>query len=392
MSHNLSPIKVLHIIDGFGMGGAETWLLSLVKYLNTHPELNIKFDFLATGGAKVILDDEILNLGSNIFYCKYSLIKIRTFSKFFKKVLKQNKYDVIHNHQDFISGWHFLSAIGQLPSVRISHLHNPYYFVDNYLTSPYRIFSFLIGRFLMFILSTKITGTSNFVMDEYGYDRFPYKIKRLQPAYCGFEIKKFSFNRKDSLEIKSSFNWSPEVRIALFVGRIGILENSKAPNQKNPSFAFKIAKDLVSKHKNWNFIFVGNKGTLGNVLEKEVELLGLTDRIKFAGIRYDMPALYSASDILIFPSFCEGLGMVVVEAQANGLKVLASNSVPKEAFIFPELVITKSVTQSVDEWVNEILITNIVESDIRQQYNISLHHSIFSIESSIKYLLTIYYK
>ena len=50
MSAETGEKRVLHIIDSFGTGGAETWLLACVKYLHQHPELGTQFDFLASGG------------------------------------------------------------------------------------------------------------------------------------------------------------------------------------------------------------------------------------------------------------------------------------------------------------------------------------------------------
>src|SRR5687768_12723307 len=125
MNHEQSgSIKVLHIISGFGTGGAETWLLQVARYAQAHPELGFTIDFLATGGEPAVYDEEVLNTGSKIFYVKYSLGKIFNFRKSFTAILKKEKYTAIHNHQDFVSGWHFFSVLGYLPPIRISHLHN----------------------------------------------------------------------------------------------------------------------------------------------------------------------------------------------------------------------------------------------------------------------------
>ena len=125
--------KVLHIIHGFGPGGVETWLLSAVKYLHNNPQLNMRFDFLLTGGEPGIYDDEVKQQGCEIFYVRYSNRSIFRFRKAFREILKRNKYSAVHDYQDFISGWHFLLAGSQLPDTRISHLHNPYNFSFNFV-------------------------------------------------------------------------------------------------------------------------------------------------------------------------------------------------------------------------------------------------------------------
>lgn len=382
--------KVLHIIHGFGTGGAETWLVSLVKYLYDNPELNLHFDFLITGGRPLHYDEEVLRHGSNIYYIKYSMYSFFIFSKEFKKLLKENKYQIIHDHQDFISGWHFLAGLGALPAIRISHLHNPYNFVLNYVTNNVRRFIFISGRILTLTLTTVITGTSDTVMDDYGYNRWPYYTKRDKPMYCGFDTNKFSFNLDATDIIRTEFNWPATVKIGLFVGRIGLQTFDTSINQKNPEFAFELAKKLVNEHENWRFLFVGFKGDLGSRFEQIINEFDLGDRIKFLGIRNDIPAIMSACDILTFPSYCEGLGMVAVEAQSTGLPVIMSDQVPKEAIVCHELVEVKKLIDGVDNWINEIIQTTSKTTD-RSKYSKRVKHSPFSIENSILNLMKLYF-
>jgi len=165
--------KVLHIIDSFGSGGAETWLLACVRYLKQHPELNLHFDFLASGGKPGVYDDELKSEGSTNFYKQYSLGIFFRFRKRFREILSAGNYCAVHDHQDFISGWHFLAGGKRLPSVRVAHLHNPWNFVRNYVTGPARWFSFRMGRLLTAINASCITGTSNEGKDEYGYGNWP---------------------------------------------------------------------------------------------------------------------------------------------------------------------------------------------------------------------------
>ncbi len=54
---------------------------------------------------------------------------------------------------------------------------------------------------------------------------------------------------------------------------------------------------------------------------------GIHDDVLFAGIRHDMPAVYSASDILVLLSGFDTFGMVVTEAMAAGLPAIVSDNV-----------------------------------------------------------------
>lgn len=379
--------KVLHIIHGFGPGGVETWLLSCVRYLNEHPEFNTQFDFLATGGVPKVFDEEVKSCGSKIYYAKYSIGSLLSFRKQFRKVLREGNYVAVHDHEDFISGWHFLLGGRYLPKLKVSHLHNPYNFVHNYVVNPSRWISFKIGRTLMARLTSKITATSDAVMDEYSYDKPPFVNKRVRPTYCGFDTNRFLFDESAKEQLCTELKWSPTSKIALFVGRIGLQSHDTAANQKNPEFAFSVAKALVTTHPEWKFVFVGYKGETGERMEREVLEDGLSDVIKFLGVRRDIPGIMSASDVFVFPSLWEGLGMVAVEAQCSGLSVLMSDSVPQEAIV-TDLVITKSLSETATAWASFIASSNTPVQ--RAGYAAIVGDSAFSITNSVNNILSLY--
>ena len=373
------------------MGGAETWLLECVKHLNDHPDLNLQFDFLLTGGVESIFDDEIRKYGAKTFYKKYSLSNYFSFSTYFRKLLREEKFDVIHNHEDFVSGWHYLSAITCLPKLRIAHLHNPYNYVRNYITGPGRFLVYKLGRILTVLFSNKITGTSNAVMNEYGYDKWPYSAKRIQPLYCGLDPHKFEFSNSKREKIRNELGWNfVDTKIAIFVGRIGLKKLDQAKNQKNPEFAFEIAKKLISNYPDWNFVFAGLKGDYGDLLEKEVIKLGISERIKFVGIQNNISEWMSASDTMVFPAYWEGLGMVLVEAQCNGLPVVVSNTIPSEAFVNHNLVNVLELEDSSISWMNMVVEKKASASINRLQAKSFIENSNFSISNSISNMTKVY--
>lgn len=379
--------KVLHIIHGFGMGGAETWLLACSKFLQQHPELGYEFDYLAIGGKKEKLDDAIIATGSKIFYVKYSLKNIFAFKKNIKNLLNDNQYVAIHSHLDFVSGWIYFATINYLPPIRIAHLHNPFNFVKNYTSNYGRKLSYLFGRYLMSIYSTSITGTSNRVMDEYGYNKGTFLKKRIKPAYCGFDETVFKYDSILRTKTRESLGILKEDIVGIFVGRIGLETHDIAINQKNPEFAFHLAVKAASSHPNFKFIFVGHKGELGNKLELEIKALKLNKQIFFTGVRHDVASLMSASDFLLFPSYFEGLGMVAVEAQASGLKVLMSKMVPTEAVVISEIVHTIELNNENEKWIDLMISKNEQTRDLA--YN-KISNSPFSLKNSVLNLIELY--
>ncbi len=73
-------------------------------------------------------------------------------------------------------------------------------------------------------------------------------------------------------------------------------------------------------------VFAGGKGWLYDSIFAAVERLGLRERVTFAGFvdDADLPALYSAAQVLAYPSLYEGFGLPMLEAMACGTPVVAS--------------------------------------------------------------------
>ena len=97
----------------------------------------------------------------------------------------------------------------------------------------------------------------------------------------------------------------------------------------------------------------------------------------------------AASNVLLFPSRGEGLGMASVEAQAAGLPVIASDTVPRECVVVPELVHFLKVEDGESEWANQVL-ELAAERCRKPDANRRVAESPFSIEQSAAALLRLY--
>src|SRR5216683_2948593 len=91
----------------------------------------------------------------------------------------------------------------------------------------------------------------------------------------------------------------------------------------------------------------------------------------------------------MLPSRGEGLGMVAVEAQAAGLPVLASNAVPRECVVMPELVRFQKVEAGEAAWAADLLQLAAQPKNILGA-NRRVTASAFSINSSAGALLRLY--
>ena len=60
-------------------------------------------------------------------------------------------------------------------------------------------------------------------------------------------------------------------------------------------------------------------------------------------------------DLFLFPSLYEGLGNVLIEAQASGVPCITSSGTPKDADLNMGLVKFIDLKDSIDIWIREIL-------------------------------------
>ena len=134
----------------------------------------------------------------------------------------------------------------------------------------------------------------------------------------------------------------------------------------------------------------GSGESMRRKLEAQVKDWGLSDKIRLTGIYPDITRLMLGSNLFLFPSLAEGLGMDAVEAQAAGLRVLASTGVPRESMVIPELVEFRALDDGIELWAKESLrLLNLDQTD-SLACNLAVRNSAFSIENSARSLVEIY--
>src|SRR5690242_10073187 len=127
---NVRPIRALQVVDTLGMGGAETWLMEVLRHWSKSGVCQM--DFLVTSGQHGLFDNDAVKLGAKIHYVPYRRAHLPRFAHQFRELLRKGRYDVIHDHQDYASGWHFLMGASSLPPIRVTHVHTAYQICNNY--------------------------------------------------------------------------------------------------------------------------------------------------------------------------------------------------------------------------------------------------------------------
>lgn len=97
-------------------------------------------------------------------------------------------------------------------------------------------------------------------------------------------------------------------------------------NKKNQSFCVKVFSELVKKEPNARLVFIGRGDT--TILTNLAKEYNVEDKVIFTGLKSNVGEILNLLDVFFFPSNFEGLPIVLVEAQANGLPVVTANHLP----------------------------------------------------------------
>jgi glycosyltransferase involved in cell wall biosynthesis len=350
-------LNVLHIVGSLGMGGAETWLMELLRLWHRQGSDRPQIDVLLTSATRGIFDDEARQLGAKLHYVRYGRAHLVRFVTEFRRILREGKYDAIHDHADLASGWHFLIG-GALPPVRVTHVHNAWMHIEsNYAVTVPRRIATVVGKRLVLLLATHVCGTSEHVLRQYGFPLNQAGHPIVSAVHCAFDVTKFNAPRQhDRASVLREFLWPDESKIVLFAGRLDpTAEFGHPKNQKNSWFALNAARAATEKQPSVRLLMAGAGNHSRLELESRIERWGLKDKLRLIGVRQDMARLMRAADVLLFPSRDEGLGMVAVEAQAAGLPVLASTAVPRECVVIPELYDALPLGKPIEIWADALL-------------------------------------
>jgi glycosyltransferase EpsF len=387
-------LRVLQVFHTLGVGGAEVWLIALMRELAALREstgLDVHFDICLTGGISSELDDEARALGARLIYLRYDRAHVLSFIRRFRSLLREGHYDAVHDHQGHPAGLRLFFAMGVLPPVRIVHFHNPTLMLDNYSSSVLRRCTVAAGNSAIRRFATHLLGTSRQILSEHGFRISGGKDGLYADAlHCGFDVGRFLGDRQVARrDLCRELGFQEPVKLILFAGRLNSHPDLRR-NQKNPAFALEVAMQCIKQDVSIRFLVAGGGEIVRKELEHQMAEAGFADSIRFLGVRSDLAKLMLASDLLLFPSLAEGLGMVAVEAQATGLRVLASSSTPREAAVIPELCTFLPLAEGVSEWASEaIRLIALPHADGRAS-NRRVADSRFSIARSTAELLSVY--
>lgn len=168
---------------------------------------------------------------------------------------------------------------------------------------------------------------------------------RFQVIRNAIDLSAYAFNSGVREKIRQQYH----LEDSFVVGQVGRLSIA----QKNTLFLLEIFAAILKQEPNAVLMLVGDGPDRALVEQKTAELQ-LGDHLLMLGTRMDVPRLLNAMDAFVLPSFFEGLGIVLIEAQAAGLPSFASSVVPNDAAV-TELLEFIPLQDGAGAWAKKIL-------------------------------------
>lgn len=334
--------KICILQNSISYGGTDTFVINLCEGL-------IKDGYTVTVVLSIDQDDagprlnDLRATGTRIAWtCSPNSpkAKLRHLVLLYKE-LKKEKYDIFQTNIDLFNGPNlFIAWVAGVP-IRECHSHNSQQGKELRVGKKLSVRLYQrIMRWLCWNFSNRRCGCSESALDFLFGNKWRKDVKaRVIPNGIDLSAyqKKFDIDKK-----KRELNLTNKYNVCT-VGRISY--------QKNPEYLLEVFYELFKIRKDVDLIWCG-KGELEDIIREKIKQLELDERVHLLGARNDIPEILRCSNVFLLPSRFEGLGIVLVEAQAANLPCVMSDVIPEE--VDCGMCLTIPLEQSPEYWAKQI--------------------------------------
>lgn len=354
--------RLLCIIGNMNAGGAETFLMKMYRSIDRS---KYQMDFCINTNNECFYEDEIKTLGGKIYRISAKSQSIKLFKNGLSDCIKSGNYKYVFRITSSAMGFMDLK-IAKKAGARICSARSSN---SNDGKSIKAKAAHVLGK-LLYRKYADVKIAPSDLAAKYTFGKKAYRRGEVHILHNALELNVYSFDEQTRNKIRKEFSISDNVKIIGHVGRF--------MSQKNHSFLLDIFNEIHKQNQNTVLMLVG-KGELKDKIKEKIKALNLEDSVIFTGVRSDIPALLSAMDVFVFPSFYEGMPNTVIEAQATGLPCLIADTITKEANVTG--LVRYMPLKASEEWAKEAL--NMI-SDTRMQTKKIMIENGYDIESVSK--------
>ena len=310
----------------------------VMNYYRNIDKGKVQFHFICDEDSTDIPYDEIEKLGGKV-------IVVLPYQKLFKyqkelyKIFKENNYKIVHSHISTLSIFPLRIAKKAGVPIRIAHSHstsNKKEWKRNLIKNILRPFSKVYAN--VFFGCSQLSGKWLFGNKAF----LNGNIKIINNA---IDLEKFKFNKEKRNEIRKEIGLDEDT---ILIGHIG-----RFVTQKNHEFLIDVFDEIHRRKQNSKLILIG-QGNLKEKIKQKIKELGIEEYVIFTGQINNVSDYYNAMDIFVLPSLYEGLPVVGIEAQANGLLCEFSTDMTKETKVLSTTRFI-SLKETAKKWAEIIL-------------------------------------
>lgn len=307
----MKKCKILLIAGPLNLGGIENQLMHLVRQAD---QSRFQFGFIATDPDSVYLP-QIRELGCRIHLIPRAKTQGHTaYCRALYRVMKAEKYDIVHSHELFHSGMVlFLAKLAGIPH-RFVHAHN---WDDGDGSGRKRSLPRTIYNAVMRLAINRFSTCRIACSTLAG--QFLYGKKDFHLLFNSVDTGRFLEHYHDP----ESGEFCDGMTNVLHVGRVNAV--------KNQLFLVDVALELRRRAKNIRILCAGS-GDEGyqTQVENAIREQDLNEYIRLIGVRSDIDVLMRKSSAFVLPSKYEGMPLVLIEAQASGLPCISADTFSHE--------------------------------------------------------------
>lgn len=363
-------IRVLHCVTIMNRNGLENRLMDI--YRNIDRSI-IQFDFMTNRMEAGQFDAEIEELGGRVYHMSritpYSFFRyIRELRNFFQE---HPEYKIVHSHLNTLSTWPLLMAKRSGVPIRIAHSRNAS--MDRNLKMFYKAFS----RLFINAQATDCFACSRSA-GEWLFGKRQVEKENFHVIANAIQLERFVYSEEKRKKIR--------IQLGIQDDELAIVSVARFSKQKNHGYLLSVFQE-IRRRKEKSRLFLVGQGELEKEIRRQVDILGLNDSVVFLGSRSDVGDILCAMDAFVFPSFYEGFGTVMIEAQCSALPTLASDTIPSETKLC-ECVEFASIDEKPDLWAEKVL--KMIEGSIRIDNSALIRECGYDIRQSYTWIQQFY--
>ena len=362
------PIHIAQIMGKWIGGGVESVIMN---YYENIDRTKFQFDFICDEGSTNIPYEKIEKLGGKVILVP-PYQELFKYIKTLKKIFKENNYKIVHSNINTLSVFPLYAAKKVGVPVRIAHSHstsNKKEWKKNAVKNILRPFS-------------KRNANVYFACSElaarYLFGNKTFEEGKVTIINNAINLEKFKFNQEKRDKLRKGLKIEDNEFVVGHIGRFVA--------QKNHTFLIDIFNEMHKENENSVLLLIG-QGPLQNEIKEKVDKLGLANSVKFIGQVTNANDYYNAMDVFVLPSLYEGLPVVGVEAQANGMQCYFSTDMTKETKVLEKTEFV-SLKLNAKEWSKKII--KDLDKNKREDTEKEMTEKGFNIKKESKKLEKIY--